>query len=233
MLERVQNAYHTDNHIGSYLTAPVKAYSQYFITRAQESEGCWKKTAWNIAHFISGLVLYPVLGTVAALGVFVNCFLVPGGPQSHSIVSLVTFIPLKTEKMCQKISQKIDFFNLEVEMVQKGSMGSFSGGDSHTISGGDYKKNQWMSFFMNGKVDEDARAILLNQIKQFGIQHGVALQNYAMAGMSHPQFGTGVCLKFQIPDSVVINDDLLAPAHQLTIAQHHVLLLENTPSEQI
>lgn len=226
MLERVQNAYHADNLLGSYLMTPVKAYGKYFITRAQASEECWKKTAWVVAHVVSGIVLYPVLGSVAALGVLVNCFLVPGGPESYSVVSLITFVPLKIDKMCQKISLKIKHFNLEAEMVEKGGMKSFSGGDSHTISGGDYKKNQWMGFFMNGKIGEDAKAILLNQIKQFGIQHGVALQHYAMECMSHPQLGTGMCLKFQIPDYVQINDALLQPALQLNMAQHHVRLLE-------
>lgn len=225
MIERIQNAFHAENLPGSYLTAPVKAYAKYFITRAQKSEECWEKAAWRIAHFVSGLVLYPVLGAVAALGVFVNCFLVPGGPNTYSVASLITPLPLQVEKLCKEISERINYHNYDTGLIEKGYLNCLSQTHIPVVPGVGYTQDVWLSFFMKGKVGKEAEEIILTQIRRFGVQHGVVLQYYTLKPEANSLFGDGMSMRFKIPDSVGVTLELLKPAIGLKMAQHNVQLL--------
>lgn len=71
MIREIQNLARAEDLPGETLIAPIKSYNSYFAKKVDESHGL-QKGAWEISHFISGLVVYPVTGLTAAIGLLVR-----------------------------------------------------------------------------------------------------------------------------------------------------------------
>lgn len=231
MLEKIQQAYQADRLLGSYLTMPVKNYQQFFLDRTAASEDGWEKAAWVIAHIVSGVLAYSVLGAVAAIGVFVNLFFIPCGTEeepSYSLVDRICFVPSRVEAVCTDISGRIDQFNLESRMVAEGRMGSFSGGSAASRGNPrDYSRNQVLSFFMQGgEVTDEGRNLVLEQIRNISRRNGVVLDSYREMAHAHPQHGAGIRFDILVPDTVLLDQEPFTAANQLDLSQHHVQRLE-------
>ena len=73
----ISKAYQAENLIGSYCTAPLRAYNTWFQNKIQTSESTCERIAWTISYVVSGIFAYLTLGVLALVGIAVNLCLIP------------------------------------------------------------------------------------------------------------------------------------------------------------
>ena len=98
----ISKAYQAENLIGSYCTAPLRAYNTWFQNKIQASENACERTAWTICHIVSGIFAYLTLGILAVVGISINlCLISP--ENGYSLWARLNGVPGATEKFCEKI----------------------------------------------------------------------------------------------------------------------------------
>lgn len=102
----ISKAYQAENLVGSYCTAPLRAYNVWFQNKIQTSENGYERTAWKISHVVSGIFAYLTLGLLALVGIAINLCLIP--PENgYSLWARLTGVPEATEDFCKKIRSEI------------------------------------------------------------------------------------------------------------------------------
>lgn len=79
MIENVTNLYRSQDScfIGELLLTPLKAYNGFFACKIEEispwnKSSSIRKAAWQIAHIASGIFAYPILGSIALIGLVIK-----------------------------------------------------------------------------------------------------------------------------------------------------------------
>jgi hypothetical protein len=62
---------------GEYLLTPLKSYNQFFVVKTRENSEWCKRTAWTIAHVVTGIFAYPIFGLLALVGMAVKWSWIP------------------------------------------------------------------------------------------------------------------------------------------------------------
>jgi hypothetical protein len=106
VIETISKAYQAENLIGSYCTAPLRAYNTYFQNKIQASESACERIAWTIFYVVSGIFTYLTLGVLALVGIAINLCLIP--PENgYSLWARLNGVPGSTEKFCEKIRSEL------------------------------------------------------------------------------------------------------------------------------
>ncbi len=75
-INSISLAYKEENLIGSYLTAPLRNYTNWFAAKITASTGVCQRLAWKISYVVATIFVYLPLGLLAALGTAINLCLI-------------------------------------------------------------------------------------------------------------------------------------------------------------
>ncbi len=153
VMETISKAYHADNLVGSYCTAPLRAYNTWFQNKIQASESACERTAWTISYVVSGIFAYLTLGVLALVGIAINlCLIAP--ENGYSLWARLNGVPGATEKFCEKIRSEL---SLACRIRAEGCSLSASSSSDRPYT---YNLNQQLSYDIQD-VFEDAPPPLL------------------------------------------------------------------------
>lgn len=72
-LTHLKNLYHVETAYGSPLTYGLRKYTLFFdVKRFINRDNDMARVAWTVAQCISGVILYPIFGLTALIGVAIN-----------------------------------------------------------------------------------------------------------------------------------------------------------------
>ena len=109
VLERIYQAYQAENVIGSYFTAPLRAYNDWFTEKLRSSFSFWEHLAWRVAYFISGIFASMTLGVVALIGIALNCCLMPC-KKGYSLWAHFIKVPHATDQFLKDLETRMKGF---------------------------------------------------------------------------------------------------------------------------
>ena len=135
----ISKAYQAENLIGSYCTAPLRAYNTWFQNKIQASESACERTAWTISYVVSGIFAYLTLGVLALVGIAINLCLIPS-ENRYSLWARLNGVPGAAEKFCEKIRSEL---SLACRIRAEGFSGSASSSSARPYT---YNLNQQLSF---------------------------------------------------------------------------------------
>lgn len=106
-MENIAKAYYAEGYIGSYCTAPLRGFNQWFEEKCTSSEGLCG-LAWKVCYVVSGFFAGPFLGLLALVGIAINLCLIP--PENgYSWWARLNGVPNATEECCQDIRKDLLF----------------------------------------------------------------------------------------------------------------------------
>ena len=76
MFETVTNLYNSQDLPGEFLLTPLKTYQKYFVIKVQAGSNL-EKVAWRVAQIATGIFAYPILGSLAFIGMLVKLCGIP------------------------------------------------------------------------------------------------------------------------------------------------------------
>ena len=76
MFETVTNLYDSQGLPGEFLLTPLKTYQKYFVTKVQAGSNL-EKVAWRVAQIATGIFAYPILGSLAFIGMLAKLSGIP------------------------------------------------------------------------------------------------------------------------------------------------------------
>ena len=95
MFETVTNLYNSQDLPGEFLLTPLKTYQKYFVTKVQAGSNL-EKVAWRAAHIATGIFAYPILGSLAFIGMLVKLcgvpFLCANNRNDHMMAKLMLYL---------------------------------------------------------------------------------------------------------------------------------------------
>jgi hypothetical protein len=108
MMDAITKAYQAENLTGSYCTAPLRAYNNWFQNKIQTNNGACERTAWKVCYVVSAIFAYLTLGVLAVVGIAINLCLIP--PENgYSVWARLNGIPGATEKFCEELRWELSF----------------------------------------------------------------------------------------------------------------------------
>lgn len=151
MMEAISKAYQEENLIGSYCTAPLRAYNTCFQNKIQASESACKRTAWKICYVVSGVFAYLTLGILALVGIAINLCLIP--PENgYSVWARLNGIPGDTEKFYKKIHEGLLWADADSKMRAKSSSEVLDSSSSNWYT---YNLDKRVSFGIKNVFQDD------------------------------------------------------------------------------
>lgn len=158
MLDAIVKAYQAENLTGSYCTAPLRAYNNWFQNKIQASNGACERTAWKVGYVVSAIFACLTLGVLAILGIAINLCLIP--PENgYSLWARLNGIPGVTEKFCEKLRREL---SLACRIRAESVRGSASSSSDKCYA---YNLNKALSFdiqnvFENGPLIQENAQIM-------------------------------------------------------------------------
>lgn len=150
-MNAIKKSYQAENLTGSYCTAPLRSYNNWFQNKIQASDGARERTAWKIGYAVSAIFAYLTLGVLAVVGIAINLCLIPP-KNGYSLWARLNGIPGVTEWFCEKLHR-----DLSSTVDSAGSVINFAsspGGRHYT-----YNLNHQLSFPIPGAYKDNLPAL--------------------------------------------------------------------------
>ncbi len=145
--ETFSKAYSAKNLMGSYFTAPLRAYNEWFQIKINNSASACEHAAWTICHIASGIFAYLTLGLVAFVGISINvCFI--SLQNEYSLWARLSGVPQATNELREKIRR-------ELESACNGR------GNSETMSAST-SGNRWYTYNLQHQLSFDVQNVFDN-----------------------------------------------------------------------
>ncbi|MCE5317636.1 MAG: hypothetical protein LLG04_09825 [Parachlamydia sp.] len=88
----ILNLYKVEDLPGEIFVQPLKGYQRFFANKIDQNSGM-AKLALRIGQIVSGLILYPILGLIAGMGMLIKLTGIPGvyseNRQAKSLVNVI------------------------------------------------------------------------------------------------------------------------------------------------
>ncbi|MDE3046059.1 MAG: sel1 repeat family protein [Verrucomicrobiota bacterium] len=115
-LTAIKRAYQAEGFTGSSLTAPLRAYAQWFKRQSEKADPV-QLIALKICHVVSGFFAYPMLGIPTFLGVLLNLSCMSPDPKQYRHF-FSSNKPCQTEKeFSDRLNHLFDAFTSQTHTV--------------------------------------------------------------------------------------------------------------------
>lgn len=208
-MEIVSRAYQAEHLLGSYFTAPLRSYNNFFQEKIEQDEG-YEPTMWKILYYVTVLFVYMTLGLLALIGVSYNlCHLPPEG--GYSPWARLDGIESHVEKFCQDIAGSIHIHSLGIS-----GSSSRSGWSTNRIYRFTQQKSLKFGMFHNKEIQENGseeeKTTYNERIEEVIHQVQERVRNLAREYGWFPETyyyrheGDKALLVIPVPDHIALND---------------------------
>ncbi len=223
MIEAIKSAYQAPHLTGSPFTLPSRTCYSFFSSKALESSNGWEKVAWQVAHIITGIFIYPLASLPSLIGTVINLLYKskPVNPSNHLRNAPYTFWQKiwganKTLAILENpISKHLETLRILATLKTR----IYVGGCSYSSNDRSYKKQQALSFIIYKNFSKENENLMFNTIDLFCRQYCIKLDCYDFNAIviSEPaklngNMSEAICrLDIFIPDSLQLKNDPESP----------------------